>query len=361
MADTSYELAIFGSTPLSGLVAGLLATVHQKKVCIVGDVQSAFRLAHGIDLSVMPVTRPETWALLKEGTGETLKLVARLGGKAVVHRIDPIFVAETRSGSDALAHMRHVALGFGYAVERSLGGGGLENGTAYRLRDAVFLQRPALQPLIEQWLAASGVGRIPARGTKVTLKRDGSARIESGAISFEASKAVLCDDAALLAHLDVDERDRLLVSQSMTTLLTEPALPLAAPVMIYPDRGVTLSQGPGGNILALSAGRPELATARVGGCLINQGHLRRAGQISFRSVLTVDGAPLIGQAKGLKSVVVAGLGVGGAFLAPAIARLIAGTASDREQRYFGAHEAGRGSARSMVADYQGAVALEGQF
>jgi len=342
-------------------VAGLLATVHQKKVCIVGDVQSAFRLARGIDLSVMPVTRPETWALLKEGTAETLKLLARLGGKAGVHRIDPVFVAETPPGGDALAHMRHVALGFGYAVERAAGVGGLEHGTAYRLRDAAFLQRTALQPLIEQGLAASGVGRIPARGTKVTLKRDGSAKIEGGTISFEASKAVLCGDAAILAHLDVDERDRLLVSQTMTTLLTEPAHPLAAPVMIYPDRGVTLSQGPGGNVMALSVGRPDLATARVGGCLIDQGHLRRAGQTSFRSVLTVDGAPLVGQARGLKSVVVAGLGQGGAFLAPAIARLIAGTASDREQRYFGEREAGRGSARSLVADYQSAVALEGQF
>jgi hypothetical protein len=361
MADTSYELAIFGSTPLSGLVAGLLGNVHQKKVCIVGDVQSAFRLARGIDLSVMPVTRPETWALLKEGTAETLKLLARLGGRAAVHRIDPILVAETPSGNDALAHMRHVALGFGYAVERSPGGGGVEAGTAYRLRDAVFMQRQALQPLIEQWLAASGVGRIPARGTKVTLKRDGSAKIESGAISFEASKAVLCDDAAILAHLDVDERDRLLISQSMTTLLTEPAHPLAAPVMIYPDRGVTLSQGAGGNIVAFSAGRPELAMARVGECLISQGHLRCAGQTSFRSVLTVDGAPLIGQAKGLKSIVIAGLGISGAFLAPVIARFIAGVATDREQRYFGGHEAGRGSARSMVAEYQSAVALEGQL
>ena len=359
MADTSYEFAIFGSTPLAGLVAGLLASVHQKKVCIVGELQSAFRLVRGVDLSVMPVTRPETWALLKDATPETRKLLGRIGGKGGMQRLDPIFVAETAAGRDALAHMRHVAQGFGYAVER-MANGGIEGAVAYRLRDAVFLDRGRLMPSIEGWLEASGVGRITARGTKVTLKRDGSARIEGGALNLDASRAILADDRAMLAHLEVDERDNTLVTQSITTTLTEPAFRLAAPVMVYPDRGVTLSQRASGNISALSAGRPELATARIGGCLVSQAQLRRAGQTTFRSVLTVDGAPLVGQAKGIKATVIAGLGVGGAFFAPAIARLLAGVASESEQRYFSAHEAGRGNARAMVADYQGAVTLEVQ-
>ena len=360
MADTSYEFAIFGSTPLAGLLAGLLASVHQKKVCIVGDLPSAFRLVRGIDLSVMPVTRPETWALLKDGAPETRKLLGRMGGKSAVRRIDPIFVAETAAGRDALAHMRHVALGFGQAVER-LPNAGLEGAVAYRLRDAIFLDSGRVQPAIESWLRALGVGRVTARGAKVTLKRDGSARIESGALNFEAARGVLADDQALLTHLDVDERDNTLISQSVTTMLTEPAYPLMAPVMIYPDRGVTLSQRPSGNIAALSAGRPDLATARIGGCLAAQGHLRPAGQTSFRSVSTIDGAPLVGQAKGVKALVVAGLGVGAAFFSPAVARLIAGVATEREQRYFSAHESGRGSGRAAVAEYQGALASEAQF
>jgi hypothetical protein len=359
MADTSYEFAIFGSTPLAGLVAGLLASVHQKKVCIVGEVQSAFRLVRGIDLSVMPVTRPETWALLKDATPETRKLLGRIGAKGGMQRIDPIFVAETPAGRDALAHMRHVALGFGYAVER-MPNTGIAGAVAYRLRDAVFLDRGRLQPPIDAWLEASGVGRITARGTKVTLKRDGSARIEGGALNLDVARTILADDRAMLAHLEVDERDNMLVTQSVTTTLTEPTFPLAAPVMIYPDRGVMLSQRASGNVSALSAGRPDLATARIGGCLVNQAQLRRAGQTTFRTVLTVDGAPLIGYARGVKATVVAGLGVGGAFFAPAIARLLAGVASESEQRYFSAREAGRGNARGIVADYQGAVALEAQ-
>jgi glycine/D-amino acid oxidase-like deaminating enzyme len=131
--------------------------------------------------------------------------------------------------------------------------------------------------------------------------------------------------------------------------------------MIYPDRGVTLSQHSNGNISALSAGRADLATARIGGCVAGQRHLRPAGQTTFRSVSTVDGAPLVGQAKGIKAMVVAGLGVGGVYFAPAIARLMAGVASESERHYFTAHEGGRGTARATVAEYQSAVASEGPF
>ncbi|MDR3475173.1 MAG: hypothetical protein P4M09_26275 [Devosia sp.] len=356
MAETSYEFAIFGSTPLAGLLAGLLATVHQKRVCIMGEASSAFRLPRGIDLSAMPATRPESWALLKQTTPEVLKLIGRLHGRAAMRHVDPVFVAETTEGADALSHMRHVALDFGYEVDRLPDGS--TGGVAYRLADAVLLDRTRLEPAILAWLAKLDVGLLSPWQASAVIKRDGSVRIEFAGRSIEASHAVLADDAAILTYLEAAERDRTLRIETATALLTEPTRTLVAPAVIYVDRGVTLVRGRTRGVAAIGIGRPEQAIARVGGCLAGHGPLRRAGQRIFRTIETVDGAPLIGPARGLKATVLAGLGVSGAFLAPAIARLVAGQATDDEKRYFAAREAGRGNARALVAEFAGSAALE---
>jgi len=360
MTDGSYEIAVFGSTPLAALLAGLLATQHHKRVCLIAETSSAFRVPRGIDLSVMPVTRPETWALLKDTTAETLRLIGQLRARAGMQRIDPIFAADTPAGSEALSHMRHVAMGLGYAVERLPSGAAFAAGDAYRLRDAVLLRRAEIEPLLAGWLEKTGVGQLAAGDVGVTLRRDGSARLAFAGTNFEAALAVLADDAAIVTYLEAPERDRTLALYGVTALLTEPTHALQAPVMIYPDRGVTLSRNRGGGVVALGSGTPENALAQIGRSLAGRSPLRRAGQRIFKTVTTVDGAPLVGPARGIKAVVIAGLGVGGAFLAPAVARLIAGAASEKERAYFSAREAGRGNARTLVADYAGGVLAEAQ-
>ena len=175
MPEAPYDFAVFGSTPLAALLAGLLATVHRKRVCVVGEASSAFRLPRSADLSVMPVTRPETWALLRETTPEVLKLLGRIRARAGMTRIDPIFVAETPAGADGLAHMRHVALANGYAVERLADGAGT-GGIAYRLRDAVLLRRAELEPILAGWLEKSGVGQLSRPDVVATVRRDGTVR-----------------------------------------------------------------------------------------------------------------------------------------------------------------------------------------
>lgn len=356
MAENPYEFAVFGSTPLAGLIAGLLAAEHRKRVCIVGETSSAFRLPRGIDIAAMPATRPESWALLKQTAPEVVRLLGKIRGRPGMRYIDPVFVAETSAGADALSHMRHVAMGLGYQVERLPDGGGA--GAAFRLRDAVLLHRGRVEPALLAWLAREGVGMLSTRQTNAVIKRDGSVRLEFAGRSVEAAHAVLADDAAILDHLDVGERDRTLHVRTATALLTERTPPLAAAAMIYVDRGVTLVRGPGGGIAAIGLGRPEEAIARIGGCLAGRGPLRRAGQRIFRTIDTVDGAPMIGPARGLRATVLAGLGLSGAFLAPAIARLVAGSASEAEKRYFSAREAGRGNARALVADFADGAGLE---
>lgn len=352
MAEAPYDFAVFGSTPLAALLAGLLATAHGKRVCLVGDASSAFRLPRSADLSVMPATRPQTWALLKETTPEVTRLLGRLKGRSGMQRVDPIFVAETAAGADALAHMRHMALGHGYAVER-LADGGAIGGVAYRLRDAVLLHRAQLDPALAAWLDKAGVGQLSRLETAASVHRDGTARLEVHGATIEAAHSILADDAAILEHVAAAERDRTLLIQPATAVLTEPTRPLPAAAMLYIDRQVTLMRGRSGGIVAMAAGAPEEAIARIGGCLAGRGPLRRAGQRIFRTVGTVDGAPLIGTARGGRATVLAGLGIGGAFFAPALARLVAGAASARETDYFGAHEAGRGKARALVAEFAG--------
>ena len=116
MAFDSFDHLIVGSTPVAALVAGLLAIEHGKRICLVGEPFSPFRLQRHFGLSISPVTRPETLILIKRVAAETGKLVTGIG-KGLVSRVDPLFVAETPASAAALSHFRHLAITLGYAVE----------------------------------------------------------------------------------------------------------------------------------------------------------------------------------------------------------------------------------------------------
>ena len=349
VAAGAFDFAILGTSPFAGLLAGLLATVHGKRVCIVGEPWSPYRLARGFDVSVMPTTRPETWALLRKGGAETQKLFATLG-KGLVERVDPLFVAERRLTADYLGHMRWVALGLGFAAERAIDRAASPEGTICRVRDAAMLVSGRAEPAIETWLGKSGVPRISGEVT-IAHRRDGSHALSFGRHSAEAASVVLADDDAILAHLPAGDRHRLLVIAPALSLLTEPAKPLPASLIHYLDRGVVLHQRAGkGPVSAIAAGDGESAPARLGASLASLGRLRRAGQAAFRRVVTLDGAPLIARMGKSRMTAIAGLGPSAAFLAPAVARQLAGLAADDERAYFEAHDGSRPGARAAVAE-----------
>jgi len=357
MAGETFDFAILGSTPMAGLIAGLLGSEHGKRVCLVGDPWSPFHLARRYDLSVAPATRPETWALLAASSFETLKLLATLG-KGLSERVDPLLVADIPASAGALAHMRHMAGAYRYAVERVADRSIAEAGAACRVRDAVMLVGGKIEPAIGAWLDRLDVRRLPAETTGVTLRRDGSIRLVIGAAVVDAAQAVLADDAAILRHLDPDERDRVLRLRKATAIFTEPAKALPASLISYLDRDVVLLQRGKGGILAIAGGAAADAGGRIGACLGPLAPLKRVGQSSFKTLATSDGAPLIGFAKGLRTMVLAGLGATGAFLAPALARHLACVATDSEKAYFAAREPSRGNARQLIADYSATGALE---
>jgi hypothetical protein len=343
MAEGPYDFAVLGSTPLAALLAGLLGSVHQKRVLLIAEPLSPLRLQRGFDLAVAPLTRPETWAMLQRGTPEVLKLLSGLG-KGLFQRLDPLFVAETAAGAEALAHMRHVARGFEYAVERRPG----VALAAYRFQDKPLLDRARLGPAFASWFQRIGVLQQAAGTARISIARDGSARIETANGAIDAKHAILADDAAVIAQLGPNLPAGARI-EPVTAILTEPAATRPAPLAMHVDTGVVLRQDTTAAIWALVPGPPSEAQLRIAATLASQGTMRRAGQVRFNSIATLDGAAIVGLARVPQVTLIAGLGSSGAFLAPALARLIAGSATEEEARYFAAREPGKD--RTAIADY----------
>lgn len=350
MADGSYDYLIVGSTPLAGLLAGLLAIEHKRRVCLVGEPFSPFRLQRSIDISVAPVTRPETLLLTKRVAAETTRLVSGWG-KGLLGRIDPLFVAETPYSIAALGHFRHLALALDYAVE-PVADRSISEGLMLRVRDAQMLCHGRLEPAIEAWLAAHEVRHLDRAQTELTIRKDGTARIVHDGRSVEAAQVILAGDDAVLEHLPEDARDRSLEAIPGSAHLLETGKPLPAPYIAFLDRGVILGQDGKVSVSALVAGDPATARARLGSAAAKTGPLRLAGETVVGSLRTSDGAPFVGQARGQKTTVIAGLGPTAAFLAPALARHIADVSPADEAQWFAARGPTRGNLRLQAADYQ---------
>ena len=352
MADGPFDFAVLGSNPLALLLAGLLAGVHKKSVALVVETHSSFRLTRGFDLSVGPITRPETWALLANTVPEVRKLLASFGAKAAIERIDPLMVAETEAGSEALLHVRHLLLAHSIPIERLTADGAGDH-----------LPRPgrAAPPPLAARRARSQSGSSATRSTASPPTASPSPCVATARASSAATKGsrstqvIAADDNAILAHLEAGEREKLLRVDSATTVLTEPMKSLPAPMTLVVDRGFALLQRKGGMVQALAAGGADTA-ARMGTRLSGTGRIRRAGQTGFGALVPIDGAPLIGPVKSLKASVVSGFGPPAAFLAPAIARYFAGAATPEEQAYFTARESAK-DGRQSVSEFAGAMTL----
>jgi hypothetical protein len=349
MTDVSYDYLVLGSTPLAGLLAGLLAIEHGRRVCLVGEPFSPFRLQRSIDLSIAPVTRPETLPLLKRAAAETAKLV-NSWGKGLISRVDPLFVAETAESIAALGHFRHLAIALGYAVE-PVADRAIAEGLLLRVRDVRLLGHGRFEPTLESWLSKHEVRHLDRADTELTLRKDGTARIVHDGRGVEAGQVILAGDDAVLEHLPEEARDRSLAAVPGAAMLLDAAKPLSAPYVSFLDRGVTLVQDGKVSVSALLAGDPGTARARLGSAVSRGDALRLAGETAVATLRTADGAPFVGPARGHKAIVIAALGPAAAFLAPALARYIAGTAPSDEAGWFAARGATRGNQRQLVADY----------
>lgn len=350
MSRAPADFAILGTTPQARLIAGLLAGTHGKSVLFVGESQSGFRLPRALDLSMAPLTRPESWALVLSALPVVQKLMTRIGGRTSWGRLDPVLFADSAGGQQALAHIRHMATGFGLAAERLRPNAVAEGRQGVMFRDTTIIHRAIAEPMLERWMIEQGVQLLDPRGD-IVLHADGSGEIHLGQATLSAVQCVLADDAALLRHLPPERWPALLARRQAATILTEPTGRIAAPVMVEIDTGLTLWQRPAGGVAAFGPGRMDEVLGGVSALLGGARNVHRAGQSQYEIIATQDGAPAVGRIDGTGPDVLAGFGPSGVFMAPAIARWLAGVASDEESRWLTDRLVSRALGASTVAEY----------
>jgi hypothetical protein len=329
-----YDFAIFGASPLATLLAGLLAHDHGRQVLLIADPPSAERLPRQIDIALPFATRPQSWRLFREAEAETRAVLGTIdAAQHLVPRTVEI-VADRAGTAIALAHMSEMARAFGVDAR----GGRFHRVT--RLEGEISARDSRAQ-MVEP--AAIGFDLTGDRPARLTVSGE----------AVEVGQLVLADDAAILANLPERQWPSLLAAQAMTATLTSPAKRLAAPVMRYPDRGVTLAQRADGSVLGLVDGADSVEI-RLASCLPGPFPLQRRATTHFQRVITSDGAPAIGRLDPSQLFVIAGLGDAGAFTAPPLARLLAGASTDAEADWFAAHALT--ADRTAIADLSESVA-----
>jgi hypothetical protein len=356
MSDSPADFAVFGSSPLARLLAGLLASTHNRKVLLIGESQSAFRLPRGIDLSVAPITRPETWAMLAEGIAETQRILSRIGARGALVRVDPIFLARNPIGIEALSHVEQMARGFRVAVEPVSPSVFSTPSHGIILRDALFLNRPALEAIADPWLDKVGIGRVVPE--KVVIAADGSAQLFARSTEVSARQAILVDPDAIMAFLPLRQWPALFRRQSATAIVGMPGRPLPAALVQQIDNGLTLVRQAEGGIAAIGSGGLGDCVSALQGLLGDARPREQSGQTMFSTLATLDGAPAVGRAGGIGADVIAGLGIAGVFFAPALAKWLSGEAHPHQSRWFGARLVNRSAKSASVSEY--APAYQGQ-
>ncbi|MGV8855317.1 MAG: hypothetical protein ACOH2L_11780 [Devosia sp.] len=349
MTQGRVDFLIIGTTAMASLLAGLLSARHGKSVLLQRDSQSGYRLGRGVDLSLAAITRPESWSLLAQTVPETTRLVTHIGRRAAIGRLDPMLVADGAEGKQALQHVRHMAEAYGLAAEpvpESVIGGGRDGLT---LRDAVLLRPTVLGPALDMWLSQSGVRRLPF-DAPLTLEADGRAQSRLGDESIVIGQTILADDDAIAGHLPPACWPALLQLRRASTIMTTPTAPLASSVMLDLDHGAILQQHDGGSVFAHGPGEIAAFAELLGRLLGRQQPFQHAGQASYLRLVTNDGAPAVGRVDRSGPDVLAGFGTIGAFMAPAVARWLSGTANPAEQDWFGARLVDRTPQDAPVSD-----------
>ena len=349
MNEAEFDFAIFGSTPMAQLLAGLLSGEHGRRVLLVGQNRSGYRLPRGLDLSVAPITRPQSWAMLGRTSAETARLVTRIAGRNALSRVDPVFFAEAPRAGEALSHMKHMAVGFGIAAEpmgQSMLGG---NRSGMVLRDALRLNRPQLETGLERWLKDCSVHRLVPHA--VTVGSDGAVNIEIEGTTIKAHQAVLADDEAIIGWLPLRQWPTLFQRTQHTSILTTPTRPLAATIMLELDKGLFLTQQAEGGVAAFGPGEMSAFSRHLQSLLGQNRQVEQAGQTGYPALATRDGAPAFGRAGGLGADIVANTGCYGAFISPAIARWLAGRATADEARWFEQHLVNRTGSERPVDEF----------
>jgi hypothetical protein len=283
-----------------------------------------------------------------------LRLLTGIAGRRAVERADLRIDAHHPEAMTAVSHMRHVAAAYGVAIDRQEKGNGAG---VWLMRDAAYLDRLALRSALEDWLTDIAVPRFGVPHSPIKRNREGRASFAAGDDKVEVAHLILADDEAVLAHTDSKVTASLFRTNLATSLLTEPAERLHQPITLCADDGTVARRLRNGCIACLlpvpSNDALELAGRRIG----IHASVRVAGLAEFDRLTTFDGAMSVGVVPRSQVTMIAGADPFAAFLAPALARFLAGEASEAESVYFTARVPSR-RVRIGVAEFDG-VTLSG--
>lgn len=353
MAEHAYDVAVIGSGALACLVGGLLVSGPARSTVLVTTPPAAFRLPRSLSLGLSPMTRPDRARASLAARTETLALAADLGKGALLAE-DVSFLARNSADLDGLGHFRHLMRSFGETVEPLLARGS-DQPIGVRVRNLAVGAPTRFDMAASDWADRAGVRRLDARETAVALKRDGSCRLTYAGITTEAAQAVLLSDEAILALAAPDSLDKVLeIVPQEAALLSAPGLRLRSPVQVDLATGLTLF-GHRGTFLALTDGRVRLEQA-LSQAMPDAAGVGILSHARFDALVSRDGAPYFGHLKNSRTLLAVALGPMAAFLAPMVARWVAGTLTEVETAFVEAAGGYRGAIRPALLDLGAGVA-----
>jgi len=342
--SAEFDIAIIGASPLATLLAGILAERHRKRVVQVADFDAGFRLPRGIDVSVGPITRPETWETLIESRAETLRILSAFPDRPVLTGAPLAVLAQSPQSGIALAHLHQMLTAYGHIAERRADQT-MRGAELLSIEDTSIVRRERIGPLLAKWAGDLGVSIQPGTVSRIS-KTDTGTLVELDESKLTVGLVVLVGPDGIVG---LDPLPAGLMIGTSAVVLGE-AGSHAAALRISLDTGAIVHVDAQGAPLAIGHGTEEEARAAIANLLRLETPLSLAARRRITSVWSADAAPFIGRVDASGAFVVAGLGVTAAFWAPALARHLAGVGTQAEDAFFAARAPGRD--RAVVRDIE---------
>ncbi len=355
-----FDLALVGSSIKAGMVAGLLAKEHKKRVCLIMKSSARQQLAREFNLSFDCATRPETWQMLAALTPQSSRILTSVGGGRCLLRLNPLVVCHTKASAGAMAHMYHVMRGYGYEMER-VDRRHLERAAAgFRVRGARMVLHGIFWPAMLAWLENCGVEIVEPSNTRFRFHKSGSVLIRNADTGLEAGRLVLADEEAVLRHAGQSELERFFLTRQASAVLSETSPRQKDQLILSPEYKFAAFGRAKGHMEFVGLVEPDRMAALINANVAVDNNTRRAGQSTFRTLVTTDAAPVVGKLGRSNLFVLSGFGHAGAYFAPALARYLTDKCPPNEKAYFSQRRADSQRQSSAIAEFQALVAGSGQ-
>ncbi len=351
-----YDVGIVGETLLAPFLAGQLAHVHGKKICLFLSGAVQHRIRREINFSFDLITRPESWEMLNQAREEALPIIANIGGAQAVGKVPALILSHTPAGADMLSHMYHYLHGMDYQIERLAEADFPHAIAAYRARAVRIVRPDAFWPAILEWLAKLGVDMIEPEELTIKPRKEGAAQIKTTKAICDVGQIVLADDRSIHQYGAVSVIERFFVPVKTTALLLQPGPEKIEQIIISPEFDFCAQTDRQGHIKCLAntsiSNMSNLLNHNITGDISNKNtpHFHLAGRADFTKLIPRDGAPVIGKLARSNLWGIAGLGHGDVFFAPMLARLIEGKPLAREASYLGARSADAKRQSTLIQD-----------